>query len=135
MTSGSLAEGKELGSNLFHVAQSSLGDPGGSGSFGKGADRKPRAAALGPYSPNSPVGAGDGCNGPTARARQPPNWIGSALALVRPQQAMASNILASPHGEPGPIIDGVDYYHRIRVRERYPPRQPGLGRRLDDGIV
>lgn len=48
---------------------------------------------------------------------------------------MASDILASPHGEPGPIIDGVDHYHRIRVRERYPPRPPGLARRLDDDIV
>ena len=48
---------------------------------------------------------------------------------------MVSDILASPHREPGPIIDGVDHYHRIRVRERYPPRQPGLGRRFDDDIV
>jgi hypothetical protein len=30
---GNLAEGEELGSNLLHVAQSSLGDPGGLGRF------------------------------------------------------------------------------------------------------
>jgi hypothetical protein len=31
-----LAEGEELGSNLLHLAQSSLGDPGGLGSFWAG---------------------------------------------------------------------------------------------------
>lgn len=34
-----MAEGEELGSNLLRVAQSSLGGPGGSGSFG--GSRKP----------------------------------------------------------------------------------------------
>jgi hypothetical protein len=31
--SADVAEGEELGSNLLRVAQSSLGDPGGSNSF------------------------------------------------------------------------------------------------------
>jgi hypothetical protein len=38
-----LAEGEELGSNLLHVAQSSQGDPGGSGSLKLG--RRPEIPA------------------------------------------------------------------------------------------
>jgi hypothetical protein len=53
--SSKLAEGEELGSNLLHVAQSSLGDPGGP-VFGKGAPAGDglEAALRGP--PIRPVG-------------------------------------------------------------------------------
>jgi hypothetical protein len=59
----SLAEREELGSNLLRVAQSSLGDPGGLGSFGKGGRRtqRPRSDRRWLYRRTS------------CRARQPAN--------------------------------------------------------------
>jgi hypothetical protein len=86
-----LAEGEELGSNLLRVAQSSLGDPGGLGSFGKGAG-----------APNAPRSeTGDGCTGlpgPAASQSADPR-------SARPTSATAphplSNALIDRIREPG----------------------------------